>query len=330
MKIVVTGGRQKKSFPGQKEWSLYQMGVIVTYDETIKHIQEDIHYVTPPEARPEKNYSVLFKSGAVHGQNLYVCTQTEILVYTLPGFVQTHYISLPYFNDLHHVTLAHNGHLLVANTGLDMVAEITQSGETVNIWNTLFKNPWVRFTPEVDYRHVLTTKPHQSHPNYVFQTQDDEIWATRFEQKDAICLTQPHKKIAIDIERPHDGVVIGHHVYFTTVDGHIVIANWQSQQIEQVVDLNVIVDREQPLGWCRGLTLIDDEYVVVGFSRIRQTKYHQNLNWLRNRLGQSIHTVTLPTRIAAYHLREKTLLWEMDMESVGINAIFSIHVLSNM
>src|SRR5689334_11919993 len=45
------------------------------------------------------------------------------------------YLSLPFFNDLHHVRPTPAGDLLVANAGLEMVIHMTQSGEICNVWN---------------------------------------------------------------------------------------------------------------------------------------------------------------------------------------------------
>ena len=36
---------------------------------------------------------------------------------------------------------------------------------------------WERFDPEVDYRQVPTTKPHETHPNFVFIVEED-VWVT--------------------------------------------------------------------------------------------------------------------------------------------------------
>src|SRR5262249_5674715 len=158
------------------------------------------------------------------GNSLYLCTSTEVMVYDVRGFQRTLHLSLPCFNDLHHVCPAGNGNLLVAVTGLDMVVEIAPSGEILREWGVLGASPWERFSRDIDYRKVLSTKPHASHPNFVFHTGED-IWVNRHQQRDALCLTDPSKRIDIAVQVAHDGHVFQDFVYFTTVDGHIVVAN---------------------------------------------------------------------------------------------------------
>ncbi len=74
-------------------------------------------------ACPPDDPAILFKSGTLANGLLYLTTQTEVLVYRVPSFELTTGISLPSFNDVHHVRPTADGTLLVAVTGLDMVAE---------------------------------------------------------------------------------------------------------------------------------------------------------------------------------------------------------------
>ena len=54
--------------------------------------------------------AVLFKSASVVGDRMYCTTQTEVLVLALPDFTEIAYISLPIFNDVHHVVPTEVGH----------------------------------------------------------------------------------------------------------------------------------------------------------------------------------------------------------------------------
>jgi hypothetical protein len=87
--------------------------------------------------------AILFKSVFLSDDKLFTCTSTEVLVYQLPGFQLLHYISLPCFNDLHHVYPTREGTLLVAVTGLDMVVEVGTAGEVIREWNVLGEDPWL-------------------------------------------------------------------------------------------------------------------------------------------------------------------------------------------
>jgi hypothetical protein len=139
--------------------------------------------------------------------------------------------------------------------------------------------------------------------------------------------------MAIGVGGPHDGVSYNGRIYFTTVNGCVVIANPKNGRIESVVDLNGITHERGPLGWCRGIYVLDENRVIVGFSRLRSTKFQDNLAWVKRwakkGLGLEETFATKPTRIALYDLRLGKLCWEKGLEEVGLNAIFSIHALDS-
>jgi hypothetical protein len=210
-----------------------------------------------------------------------------------------------------------DGTLLIANSGLEMVLEARLSGEIVRIWDTLGENPWERISPAIDYRKGVSTKPHRSHPNHLFYI-DQDIWVTRFEQRDAICLTAPGRRIEIGVERVHDGLLHGGWLYFTTVDGHVAIADPQTLQVVELIDLRQFYGDDDLLGWCRGL-LVEAGQLWVGFSRIRPTKIRANVSWVRQGFRRS-----LPTRIACFDLGARRRVAEIGLENYGLNAVFSI------
>jgi len=319
--LYVLGAREKVRFlKDEEEWRLYDRALAVRVDIETKASEVCVEHITPLEARASGDSSVVFKCGTLQGDTLYACTSTEVLIYEVPEFIRTGYISLPCFNDLHHVTPTPEGHLLVANTGLDMVVELTRDGKLCREWNVLGEDPWSRFSKSIDYRKVETTKPHHSHPNFVFQI-ENEIWVTRFDQKDAVCLTHPGQRIEIGVQKPHDGHVIGDRIYFTTVDGNIVVVEKNTLRTVEAVDLKTIDNPERALlGWCRGLLVLDESRVWVGFTRVRKTKFKENLNWVRHafKAGEK------PTHIALYDLSAQKCLDEVNLEKVGVNVVFSI------
>ncbi len=319
--FYVSGGRLRTTvFRKLEEWQSCEQALLIELDPEKNQSCTRVGYVSPPEVCPEETPAILFKSATIHESVLYTCTSTEVLVYELPSFRLRHYISLPCFNDLHHVCPTPQGTLLVAVTGLDMVVEITVTGSLVREWNVLGEDPWARFSRDIDYRKIPTTKPHLSHPNHVFVL-DEEAWVTRLQQRDAICLSKPGPRIDIAVQRPHDGYIVGDRIYFTTVDGHIVIASRKTLKVEETIDLNRMSGQSgQVLGWCRGVLPMGERFLWVGFTRVRPTKFLENVAWIRN--GYSYRH--RPSHVALYDLERKTCEQEIELEPHGIGVVFSL------
>ena len=323
-KYYVTGGRQNEGGRGDVEWFSYAEASILIVDES-GEVESCATHKTPDDIRPDDPRSnIVFKAGSLDGDRLVVCTQTEILIYSLPDFERLGHITHPWLNDVHHVIANREGHYLVANTGLDQVLELDRDGGVLREWSTLpDEDPWQRFDRDVDYRKVITTKPHHSHPNYVVE-HDGDLWVSRFEQKDFFCLSDPRRKIDIGIERVHDGNILGDRVYMTTVNGFVVIGDLRAGCVLESYDLNAIVRSGKALGWCRGLHILDADRVLVGFSRIRYSKIRENLRWVKFKMGMREDGGYLPTRIVCFHLTEGRAEWEINLEPYGLNAVFSI------
>jgi hypothetical protein len=323
--FYVTGGRQRKNVKQQDEWFSYGQAAIVALHEEDGQVVHCLDYMSPEEARPtDKNANVVFKAGSIAGNRLIVCTQTEILEYSLPDFSLVNYITHPWLNDVHHVVRSTRGTLLVASTGLDMILEMDDDGQVVNSHTAIpGEDPWDRFDKAVDYRKVVTTKPHHSHPNYCFEYHG-ELWISRFIQRDLLCLSDPSKRIDIGEEKIHDGNLHGHLVYCTTVNGFLFVADLDTQKVVQKYDLNEITGSDKTLGWCRGVHILDDDRVLVGFSRLRPSKFKDNLRWVKYRMGMREDAGRLPTRVDCFNLTRSTLDWSVDLEPSGLNAVFSI------
>jgi hypothetical protein len=325
--LYVLGGKERK--PGLKErgyeeeWCLYRAAVILEVDAESGEACPRVEYETPAAAKAGDRSAAAFHSSTLVGNLLYTCTTTEVLIYRVPEFKQIGYISLPCFNDVHHVTPSSDGNLLVVSTGLEMVVKITPQGEILEQWNVLREEPWARFSKLVDYRKVATTKPHVSHPNFTFEL-DGEIWVTRFIQRDAISLNGSGKRVALSEESSHDGLVCDDRILFTAVDGKIVIVNRHTLKVERIVNLREIQDRGREVlpAWCRGLLAVDERHIWVGFTRIRNTIFRENLRWLKTALREGI--TVKPTHIALFDIVENRCLKEIDLEPYGMNGVFSI------
>lgn len=323
-RMWVVGGEQRGIPHWTTEWSLYKKAVVAKVNDG--HVERVFEYESPPEHRPDKSPSIVFKAATFVGERAYLCTQTEIVVCLLPSFAIERVISLPCFNDVHHVAVAPDGRLFVAVTGLDAVAELSPEGGLIGLTSVLGDSVWDRFSRDVDYRKIPTTKPHRSHPNFVFFL-DGCPWVTRFEQRDAVPLYDPAsaRRFALGHEGVHDGHVWGTSIFFTSVDGHVFEFDLDGAT-SKVHDLNKFAGREPgaALGWCRGI-LPSDTTAWIGFSRIRYTKLRRNIDWVRHGFKESELHGAAPTRIACYDLSNQSLVHEVELERVGMNTVFSIH-----
>ena len=322
MKFIITGGGQKEKAVWSQEWKHYEQAIAISLDWETGKVDRIIEYTSPPDVISEKGANNVFKAGSLIKNKLYLCTQTEVMIYSFPELELIRYISLPCFNDLHHVTVIDNT-IAVVSTGLDMLVLIDRDNKAIKYFNALGLDPWGKFSEKIDYRKVITTKPHESHPNYIFHI-EDEIWLSRFEQKDAICITDPNKRINIGVERIHDGIVKNNNVYFTTVNGTVCVANPKTCKVEQIFDLNEVYNTDNPLGWCRGLHVQNDR-LYIGFSSLRSTRLRENLAWIKAGFRQSKQTMrALPTRIVEFDIKTRKIIKEVTLSGIGLDAIFSI------
>jgi len=319
-KIYVAGGQFRRSvFQKLEEWESCKQAMVVEIDPATKTSRTCVEYESPKEAAADELPAILFKATTLRDNKLYLCTSTEVMIYDVPSFRLATYLSLPFFNDLHHVYPTPQGTLLVMVTGLDMVAEVSLDGKLLRHWDVMGEDTWSIFSKDIDYRKVPTTKPHRAHANHIFQL-GDEIFVTRFHQRDAISLQDPTRKIEIAVQRPHDGFLFNGLLYFTTVDGHVVVANPRTLQVEHTHDLNKMSGLSgENLGWCRGLLPVNERFVWVGFSRVRPTKFRENLNWIRQK--KQTHR---PSHIALYDLQSGTCVEDIETEPYGIGVVFSL------
>ena len=314
--LYVTGAKQRTR--RLDEWNRFERAYIVAVNPDTGRQELCVDYVSPPELSPDIDPSILFKAASLAGNRLYACTNTEVLIYEVPEFRQIGLISQPSFNDLHHVLPLENGNIVVVVTGLDMVVELTADGCPVREWGAVDQDPWARFDRTKDYRKVPTTKPHASHPNYAFLL-DGELWITRFQQQDAISLNHPDRRIFLG-HSPHDGVSLDGKLYFTSIDGFVFVVDEKTLKIEDTIDLNVVDDKNPPLGWCRSILPLGDGRCWVGFTKIRPTSIKENIAWI----GKRIANQGLSTRMVLYDLNKRKKLREINLEGTGLSCVFSI------
>lgn len=321
MSLWVVGGERRAVGRTRPEWTMFRRALVLRVDG--ERVTRALEYESPPAHRPDHDPSVLFKAATFDDGQAYLCTQTEVLVCDLPTFTVRRVISHPCFNDLHHVTPGPRGTLFVAVTGLDAVAELSPEGELLRLVSVLPGSPWDHFSRDVDYRKVPTTKPHRAHPNHVFFV-DGRPWVTRLEQRDAVPL-DGGDGIALHGQPVHDGHPLAGGLWFTGVDGFLLRVDVASGA-RRSWNLNAANPTpDAPLGWCRGLRVVDDHRAWVGFSRIRYTRLRRNLSWVRHGFRHTAIHRAAPTRVVLYDLAGPTPLSEVDLEPAGMGAVFSIH-----
>ena len=282
------------------------------------------------EAKPNyqiyaRGYSLTFRGGSLLGANLYTCTHSEIVEFDMSTFTVKNRRSHRLFNDLHHVAATSTG-LLFASTGIDHIGEYSEAGE-IRLYPVFDGSEYEPPDMETDYR-ILSTKPHRSHPNHVFQV-GDRLWATRFNQKDAVCLGDLSRRLPIGEGKPHDGLIREGRLHFTTVDGKIVVYDPRTLERLDLHDIAALYRNDSP-GWCRGLEVIG-EFAYVGFSAFRWTLSLENIRFLAKNLvslGKKLNR-DQPARIVKYDMRERRIVDEMLLDGGEIGLIFSILRLSS-
>jgi hypothetical protein len=324
-KLLVTGGRNSPNAANMEYGTRSEAGILLRVDTETGDVEKLLEHVTDPDllARHTPKPGTTFKCGELHGDCLYLTTEYEVLVVEVGTWRILKNITLPVFNDVHSVT-RYGEDLLVTSTGLDAVFLIDHDGNILREWSTLDDGDiWDRFDKEVDYRKVLSTKPHAVHPNFCTVVGED-IWVTRFEKLDAMCLTDGTKKrISFEAGKPHDGHLIGGLVYYTTVTGHIYVADPSTQEIVRHIDFNEYKKGIRPLGWARGMCISNGK-INIAFSRLRPTRYTDNLTWVKDIRRHLSLTASHPTRIRIHDLESAQLEREINLEPHGINLVFSV------
>jgi len=320
MQYILSLGYPKKEHLNMDEWGKYKAGALQIIDWETGQLIKGITYVSPP-GMIARDGSIQFKAGTLYNEAFFVPTNTEILVYDLPDLKLKKKYSHQSFNDVHHVTVI-NDLIYICNTGLEIIQVMNFNGDIIEEHNAAVSDTWKRFNRETDYRMVPTTKPREAHANFIFSL-GDELWCTRFLQKDAICIGDNSKKIALNVSHgsPHDGLVSGDFIYFTLTDGYVVIINKNNLKREAVIDLNKIYNNKGLLGWCRGIEVVGQK-CYVGFTALRTSKYREYGLWIKH--GRK----PLGSRIAEFDLSTRTLAKELPVAQETGAAIFTIKRLS--
>lgn len=299
-----------------------KFGELAILDWDSKKIETLIKYDSNSDISADMLPSIYFTSATLIDDRLYLCSTTQVFVYDYPSLELVLEINHPWFNDVHHVTCIDNT-IYVASTGIDAVLGFDFNGHLVSSQHASNDDLWFRRSSTIDYRKIASTKPHDNHPNFVFEL-DGQIWATRFEQQDAVNLSNHDETISLGDERVHDGHVVGDYIYFTSVNGHIIKVDKRDRRVVSDYNLNDIDRRGVPLGWCRGVC-VEGNIAYIAFSKLRSTKIEDNLRWLKGAIkpGTGSENV-LPARISMFDLERGELVDEFVLPPEHMSIIFSV------
>jgi hypothetical protein len=280
-KLLVTGATERENWFQLGDGKAYDAAKLHCLDLETGQVAELLTIDTGGANYPSEHPNLQFTAGYTDGSQLWLPTDTEVRLYDYPSLRLQRIFSYPFFNNIHSVTRI-DDLVAVTSTGLDLVALLdANNGRIVDLINVAGKDTWHRHDPNIDYRLVHSTRPHEGHPNYVFSIQG-EPWVTRCTFDDAVRLRDVSDRIDIgrgkDISA-HDGVVEGNYIYFTTVDGGISIASAIEKSIVEDIDLKKVERPYTVRGWCRGL-LLTENYAFVGFSKLRKTRNSRKIKWM--------------------------------------------------
>ncbi|MDH5377435.1 MAG: hypothetical protein OEX00_03830 [Gammaproteobacteria bacterium] len=323
-KLLITGGVLRPNGFELGEGKYYGCAKLLRLDTETGHVEELISISEGNENFPDEYPNLEFTVGYVDGKNLWLPTDTEIRLYSYPELKLQKTFSHPCFHNIHSVNV-HENRLYVTSTGLDMVVVLDKdSGEILEYLNAEGKETWHRFSEDVDYRKVHSTRPHDSHPNFVFWNRG-KPWVTRCTQEDAVDLTDVNSRI--DISGPdkeisvHDGIVVGDKVYFTSVDGYIIIGDLNTHETLESINLNEFENYGPVRGWCRGLHVEGDTF-YLGYSLLRKTRRLDKLKWLSKLVNRG--SIREECSVLAVDLKKRKVLADYPISSESISAIYSI------
>src|SRR4051812_6132909 len=99
-RLYVAGGQQRTlrgMTADMDSWYEYQKALIIELESPSGDARTVLEYVSPPETAPDEEPAILFKSGTLVGDELFIVTQTEVMIYRVPSFERVAYVSLPMF-----------------------------------------------------------------------------------------------------------------------------------------------------------------------------------------------------------------------------------------
>ncbi len=274
------------------------IGLLGVFDTVRGEVVHETRWEPPAELRAP-GQKVQLTGFAWRDEELLVCTHNAILVFQdWPPTRPVRRISLPGFNDLHHVR-PWKGGLAVANTGLETVDWLDAEDALGERFDVLVDVDGARrIDPEADLRLVPDTKPHHRHPNHLFE-RGGELFVTLLRSREAVCVSRPGERLDVPEGMPHDGTAIGPHSVFTTINGFVVRLPLHPSAPREAIPLAPLDPDYEELGWCRGICQDPENPehgVFVAFSMVRRPRWRE-LGYLAKHMHRAP-----PSRLCRYDL----------------------------
>lgn len=323
-KLLVAGGRLRPGGFELGDGKYYDKATLMLLDLETGKYEELLSISEGNEHYPDEHPNLQYTAPCLEDDILWLPTDTEIYKYQLPAFELLKVFSHPCFQNLHSVHIF-GDELVTTSTGLDNVVVLDKhTGEVKEIINTEGENksPWHRFDEATDYRLVHSTRPHHTHPNYVFKLEND-YWVTRCKQEDALNLRDQSQVMDVGQQGRisiHDGIWWNGKLVFTRVDGFVVICDPETRTVLDKHD-PFENERNRPLGWSRGL-FIENDIFYIGYSKLRKTKLKSKLKYLTK--GNFKFTTGNNSLIVAYDMKNQQVLRIYESEDKVIDAIYGI------
>jgi len=321
-RLLVSGGCLRADGFELGEGKYYGRAVLAVLDLESGSFTEVLSKSDGGEHYPAEHPNQQFTAACLDGDILWLPTDTEIMKYRLPELELLACYSHPCFHNVHSVQVF-GDQLGVTSTGLDNIVLLNKhTGNIDQIINTQGKDPWHRFDPGKDYRVVHSTRPHDSHPNYLFEL-EGRLWVTRCSTEDAVCLDDVNDRIDLgegeDISA-HDGLWWQGQLVFTRVDGKLIVCDPAKRKVIENHD-PFRLQRNRPKGWCRGLFITGDMF-YIGFSRLRKTNLKAKLKFLSQ--GNFKYGAGNNALVVAYNMKSQRVEGVYEAPSGLIDAIYGV------
>ena len=250
------------------------------------------------------------------------CTRTQVLWIRLgptPEVVRV--LDHPLFYDLHHAIRLPDGRLAVAASGHDSILFFEDDRLSEHVW---LRGPRTSFAKAyggvTDFRQqeVARFKPHTHHPNHLCWT-DDALWVTELHSRGVRNLTTGKLQV-LPGEGVHDGLRIGDHCWYTTIEGQLLAVHHKTRTLDARWQVRDAEGWQGHAGWCRGVW-VEGHTAWVGFTVLRDARWKE---YLREAV-RGTQATKAPTRVIQLNLLDSTVERVIPVGNASGGTLYGLH-----